>query len=123
MSSERKKTGATFTPKILSDFVSINVLNESSDILKKDVVRILEPSIGEGELICSILENVEEKNLKKIEVYGFDTNIKSVGVSECRLKNNFPPDFVSKVLIKTSSNACGYSICVAKFFSSHVAQM
>ena len=32
------------------------------------------------------------------------------------------PDFVSKVVIKTSSNACGYSICVAKFFSSHVAQ-
>ena len=90
MSSERKKTGATFTPKILSDFVSINVLNESSDILKKDVVRILEPSIGEGELICSILENVEEKNLKKIEVYGFDTNMKSVDVSECRLKTNFP---------------------------------
>ena len=42
MSSERKKTGATFTQKILSDFVSINVLNESSEILKKDVVRILE---------------------------------------------------------------------------------
>ena len=33
-----------------------------------------------------------------------------------------PPDFVSKVVIKTSSNACGYSICVSKFFSSHVAQ-
>ena len=26
------------------------------------------------------------------------------------------PDFVSKVVIKTSSNACGYSICVSKFF-------
>ena len=32
------------------------------------------------------------------------------------------PDFVSKVVIKTSSNACGYSICVAKFFLSYVAQ-
>lgn len=26
------------------------------------------------------------------------------------------PDFVSKVVIKTSSNACGYSICVSNFF-------
>lgn len=39
-----------------------------------------------------------------------------------QIPESAPPDFVSKVVIKTSSNACGYSICVAKFFSPHVAQ-
>ncbi|MDB2409711.1 hypothetical protein N9W57_03705 [Pseudomonadales bacterium] len=48
--SNVKKTGETFTPLELADFVAAKILQRYS-CDKNNIIRILEPSVGDGELI------------------------------------------------------------------------
>lgn len=98
MPSEKKSTGATFTPKILADFVASNIVKESKNILLHDNIKILEPAIGEGELISSLLSLLDENQLKSVEVFGFDINNKSLELAKLRLKKEYP--LLKNVILK-----------------------
>ena len=88
--NEKKSSGATFTPSDFSDFLAKKIVNVSEEILNQESIKILDPAIGEGELVCSLLSAIDESIHKKIEVYGFDTNSKYVDLSFEKIQKAFP---------------------------------
>jgi len=71
----RKQEGAHYTPAVFSDFISENIILNAS--LKKSV-RIVDPAVGDGELLISLIKTLKNQSFNDIEVYGFDTNLKSI---------------------------------------------
>lgn len=69
----QKSNGVVYTPKELADFVAIKIIGylDSFDG-KEGTLRILDPSVGDGVLILSVLENLNLINFKKIEILAFD---------------------------------------------------
>lgn len=68
-----KTNGVVYTPKGLADFVAkklITYLNLSK--INSKTLRILDPSIGDGILITSILDSLEVGSFEKIEIVAFD---------------------------------------------------
>jgi len=85
--SIKKLNGATYTPKILSDFVAERIIEATGK--KKKVLRILDPAVGDGELLFSLLERLPTDK-HQVEVYGFDTNIQAIDSTTQRLSRFFP---------------------------------
>lgn len=83
-----KATGATYTPKILSDFVANNIVKIFKN--SEQQIRVLDPAVGDGELLFSLLEQLEIYTKLKIEVCGFDTDIVALNKAQSRLKDRFP---------------------------------
>lgn len=74
----QKSNGVVYTPKSLADFVAkkiITYFNKSNSVV--DSLRILDPSVGDGVLILSLLENLNLDSFHKIEVFAFDIDSSS----------------------------------------------
>lgn len=69
----QKSNGVVYTPKSLADFVAkriINYFTTFNSVTKN--LRILDPSVGDGVLILSVLENLNLESFESIEVLAFD---------------------------------------------------
>jgi len=85
----RKDSGAHYTPLILADFVSEKIIS-SIDLPQENILKILDPAIGDGELILSLLRKlVHDYRTSKIEIFGFDTDQKALEFAFDRIKNEF----------------------------------
>jgi adenine-specific DNA-methyltransferase len=83
-----KSIGATYTPKLLADFVAHRMMEVGNPVLSKEVIRILDPAVGDGELLVSLLQSLDFH--KKVEVYGFDTDEMALIQTKQRLERLFP---------------------------------
>src|SRR5215510_7991492 len=88
--TEEKVGGATYTPKILADFVAQQIVKAAGKSVLATSVRILDPAVGDGELLTSLLERLPARKNLRIEVYGFETNIQALNLATARLKQRFP---------------------------------
>ncbi|MGR3177467.1 MAG: Eco57I restriction-modification methylase domain-containing protein [Candidatus Anammoxibacter sp.] len=88
--AQEKADGATYTPKVLADFVAQKIVKLCGNLKGKSSIKILDPAIGDGELIISLLEEIPRKFHKKINVYGFETDQKAINLASARLKHKFP---------------------------------
>lgn len=69
----QKTNGVVYTPKKLADFVAVKIIGYLDNFNgMKDILRILDPSVGDGVLILSVLENLDLTDFKKIEILAFD---------------------------------------------------
>ena len=87
--SEAKAGGATYTPKILADFVAREMVEAALDLLDNKNPRVLDPAVGEGELLLSLLERLRNVEMFDIEVHGFETDPESLRVAKRRLQKRF----------------------------------
>lgn len=87
---DRKLAGAHYTPKILGDFVAKKILNVWSGESSLAEIRVLDPAVGDGELLLSILEQFPQNSYPKIKVCGFDTDPYAIEVATKRIKEAFP---------------------------------
>ncbi len=88
--STTKKTGATFTPPQLADFLSKKIISYCGDLSQKI---ILDPACGDGALLLSI---AKQANFKYAKIKGYDTNadyvkqtydnLKKIGISEVEIE-------------------------------------
>lgn len=109
----RKATGSHYTPKILADFVAQQILSVWKTKSQTDYIYILDPAVGDGELLNSILEQLSGRGYRKIKVFGFETNKEAVLFASTRLEKAFPEyninikceDFVEYVYRKYNNNA------------------
>src|SRR5215469_14702473 len=88
--TEEKAGGATYTPKILADFVAQQLVKATPKNALVTPVRILDPAVGDGELLASLLEQLPKQEGLRMEVYGFETNIKAMNLATAHLKQRFP---------------------------------
>ena len=88
--AEKKAHGATYTPKLLADFVAKEIVNALGKLSFDRPLRILDPAIGHGELLVSLLDRLVGLTDSKIELYGFETNTVGLDQATKRLRREFP---------------------------------
>ena len=90
-SEDRKPVGAHYTPEILADFVARQIVQVWAKRPTSDRIRVLDPAVGDGELLLSILEELSRRGYSNIDVLGFDTDRASVQAAVVRIQSSFPP--------------------------------
>lgn len=80
-----KATGSTYTPKILADFVARNILGSLKE-KKGRRLRILDPALGDGELLVSLLDRIDVP----VDVFGYETDSAAIERAAHRIKNLHP---------------------------------
>ncbi|MFQ5639931.1 MAG: Eco57I restriction-modification methylase domain-containing protein [bacterium] len=88
--SEKKAGGATYTPTILADFVARNVVEIFDEFPVDSSLRLMDPAIGDGELLVSLLQQLANRPGLNIKVYGFETDQTALNIAAGRLKQTFP---------------------------------
>ena len=88
--TEKKAGGATYTPKILADFVAEQIVKNAKNLPADKPIRVLDPAVGHGELLISLLEHLDTETRKRVEVYGFETDLDALSVAEHRIKELVP---------------------------------
>ena len=89
--AERKAEGAHYTPPELAKFLAGEIFKSwKSTANKKDLVRVLDPAVGDGELLIAICELLEKNGYKNLKVFGFDTDRNAIDFSKKRLSEKFP---------------------------------
>lgn len=88
---KEKATGETYTPKALSDFVAQNIVQTLIGFPIGRPLRILDPAMGEGELLISLLKQLLYRCPElEIEVYGFEPNQDALNIAATRVQQSFP---------------------------------
>lgn len=88
--SDEKASGSTYTPKILADFVAQKMVEAAGPVSTDRTLRILDPAIGHGELLISLLEKLEANKTISVEVYGFETDPSAIAIATSRIQQQFP---------------------------------
>lgn len=84
-----KANGETYTPKELSNFVAHHICKQF-DFDHTKTIKILDPSIGDGALSVSLLDEVRKTHKGKIELFAFDTNATALAMARKRVENYHP---------------------------------
>lgn len=88
--AKNKANGATFTPSALADFVAENIVGTLGSSLNDSTLRVLDPAIGDGALLFSLLEKLNLAAHDKVKIFGFDTDKDSIALTESRLTRHHP---------------------------------
>ena len=93
--SREKSGGATYTPAPLADFVSRHMLRTFSEPRTDGPLRILDPALGEGQLVVSLLARLAEARSApardgEFEIHGFETDDSVLRAARKRLRHSFP---------------------------------
>lgn len=85
--TEVKASGATYTPPELADFVASEMVREW-DSKSRETLKILDPAVGEGELLVSLLKKLPKN--RRVDVYGYDNNPAALTVASEKLEGLHP---------------------------------
>jgi hypothetical protein len=86
---DEKAEGATYTPPPLSDFVAEKIIDVFDVFPVGRPLRIMDPAVGDGQLLISILQQLCSHPELNIEVYGFETNQQALRIAERRITRLF----------------------------------
>ena len=109
--SAQKASGSTYTPELLADFVAAQMLSVFT-LPKDGLIRIMDPAVGDGALLCSLLSKLPIKDRKRTWAVGYDTDPEAIAIANNRLKKLFPEvqiqieqkDFLTVVLAHQSED-------------------
>ena len=88
--TKEKSGGAVYTPKILSDFVSQQIVVAARELSIGNSLRILDPAVGHGDLLVSLLEHLPCQRNADVEVCGFETDPEALDIAKERIEQQFP---------------------------------
>ncbi|MBQ7514687.1 MAG: N-6 DNA methylase [Schwartzia sp.] len=86
--TKKKSTGAVYTPVEMADYVSRQMLKYSHE-LHGDTVYVLDPAVGAGELLISMIQALLPLE-KQLYVVGYETDEEVGKATESNLKEMFP---------------------------------
>lgn len=86
--SQEKAAGATYTPKVLADFVATQIVKALDQ--GDQPTRILDPALGNGVLVESLLAQMQTGNGSSVEVHGFETDQAALREATDRIHQRFP---------------------------------
>jgi type I restriction-modification system DNA methylase subunit len=85
-----KTNGIVYTPRGLAEYLVANMLNYAS-LLGKTKLRILDPAIGDGELVIALINEIKRNSIHlDISVLGFETDANAVSMTIGRLYCEYP---------------------------------
>jgi adenine-specific DNA-methyltransferase len=90
-SAERRKlTGSHYTPPLLADFIARQIVDSEIGKLQSETLNVLDPAVGDGELLFSLLRELDEHGYRKINVNGFDTDAAAIKLATARINSSYP---------------------------------
>jgi adenine-specific DNA-methyltransferase len=105
----KKQTGSYYTPKPLTDFITHYLFASK----KQSFSSILEPSVGEGEFISSLMNNVS--NINKIDITILDINQEALYQASDKITEK--KEITKKIIVDDflsfqKENKCKYSLII-----------
>ncbi|MCV6590826.1 MAG: N-6 DNA methylase [Marinobacterium sp.] len=105
----RKKEGAHYTPDSVSDFIAGQIVGHAC---LKESMKVIDPAVGDGELLVSLISSLVNKGVVDVEAHAFDINKKSLEITKERIFALFPDiklvvhhrDFLQACLEKSTQN-------------------
>lgn len=88
--SKKKSGGATYTPAALADFVAQKIVHAADLGKATPRLRVLDPAVGDGALLLSLLAHLPPGSFAAISVHGFDTDRAALATARRRLQAAFP---------------------------------
>lgn len=88
--SVEKAGGATYTPGVLSDFVAARMVEAMGSVPSGRRLRVLDPGVGAGELLLSLLDALAVRGIREVDVHAFETDAAALEISRQRLAARFP---------------------------------
>lgn len=88
-----KETGETYTPAGLADFVAERLIACKLNSEKK-VLKILDPAVGDGVLLISLLRRLKDYSVD-LDIVAYDTNSVSIKKAKKNISKSFPKVQVS----------------------------
>lgn len=87
----RKRTGAHYTPSVLARFVAKNIFDKiSTSKSTSQKLKIIDPAVGDGELLFAITAEAYSRGFKNISVTGFDINKDALLSTKHLIQKKFP---------------------------------
>ncbi|MGH2494059.1 MAG: Eco57I restriction-modification methylase domain-containing protein [Ktedonobacteraceae bacterium] len=87
--AEQKAIGATYTPARLADFVAEKIV-EVANVVGIENINVLDPAVGDGELLLSLLRKLCPHAKSTVIVHGFDTDKIAIRETRRRISIEFP---------------------------------
>lgn len=87
-SAVRKATGSHYTPTRLAKFVARQILTRFGPCDLNSPLSLLDPAVGDGELLISLRAELLLNGYSNLHVHGFDTNPRAVDETIKRLQSN-----------------------------------
>jgi adenine-specific DNA-methyltransferase len=111
----RKNTGAHYTPTSLAGFVASQIFDqvENKNLKKSQTLRVIDPAVGDGELLHNLIQIAYSRGFNKVEVFGFDINPDAVDASLKLIQRDFPEvkiDIKTQDFLEWVSNTYGGSL-------------
>lgn len=72
--TDRKATGATYTPPELADYLATKLVAHALDRTGRGPVRVLDPAIGDGALVIALARALSRVSAGPVEVVGYETS-------------------------------------------------
>lgn len=90
--NKQKANGVVYTPTEMADYLASEMIHYSKiDLSQRDSVTLLDPAIGKGELLISMIQKVEEINPSiNIKATGFETDKDVAEETQFSLCEMFP---------------------------------
>lgn len=82
---ERKREGAHYTPSLLADFVAGQISRAMHPSTLTKTVRVLDPAVGDGELLRALLGKIAAAKARDVEVTAFDTDRVALSLAKERI--------------------------------------
>lgn len=106
--TKEKENGVVYTPTEMADYVAAEIIKCATNI-PQDEIRILDPAIGQGELIVAMIKAVRAKTDARIIVVGYETDFNVCDATYTKLSGAYPDipfeirneDFLTAVSNKT----------------------
>lgn len=88
--NEKKENGVHYTPKTLSDFVADKIYKAIPIDFQQHCIHLMDPAVGNGELLCSLLNVLSSNQINNIKLTGFDTDKNAILSANQRILSEFP---------------------------------
>ena len=86
----KKSHGEIYTPRGLSDFVADKIVQAARSLPTNRPVRILDPAVGHGVLLSSLLDRLARQPDLYVHAMGFDTNGDALRFAKSKMESQFP---------------------------------
>lgn len=87
--TKKKANGVVYTPSSMADYVADEMLKYGAESLVNETITILDPAVGEGELLNSLISKLLARG-KKIIACGYETDPNVARDTQENLKSRFP---------------------------------